>query len=138
MRRASVNGATIAIDISSHGARAQRSNACSAKIWRTGANNATEFKTDKDLMVAGQTIPAGTYTLWTHAPANNGKYELIFNKQTKIWGTAYNATNDLVRVPLRVSPRTAPMEAFQIAVEAPGLLRLSWAGTDLTVLFSVK
>jgi hypothetical protein len=139
--RTTVGGATIAVDYFRPTARGRNvfsNGVLGDTIWRTGANNATEFKTDKDLVIAGQTIPAGTYTLWTHVSPNNSRYELVFNKQTKIWGTAYNAANDLVRVPLTVSRRATPMEAFQISVDAPGVIRLSWANTDLTVPFTVK
>ena len=35
------------------------------EVWRTGANEATVFTTNKDLMLEGQVLPAGKYTLWT-------------------------------------------------------------------------
>jgi len=110
-------------------------------LWRTGANDATMFTTSSDLVIEGKTVPAGTYTLWTHVPPDNSKYELVINKQTKQWGTVYDAAQDLVRVPLRVSKRSSPMEAFQISVDPSGnggALKLSWAGTDLSVPFTAK
>ena len=35
------------------------------EVWRTGANAATQFKTDKALAFGGTVVPAGFYTLWT-------------------------------------------------------------------------
>ncbi|MEP6492718.1 MAG: DUF2911 domain-containing protein [bacterium] len=110
-------------------------------LWRTGANDATMFTTSSDLVVAGKTVPAGSYTLWTSVPRDNSHYELVINKQTKQWGTVYDQAQDLVRVPLSVGKRSSPMEAFQISVEPSangGALKLSWAGTDLSVPITSK
>ena len=109
-------------------------------IWRTGANAATEFSTSADLLMNGQTIPAGKYTLWTHT-TSSGSYELIFNKQTGQWGTVYNAQQDLVRVPLQVSSLPSPMDRFTITVESQasgGALRLAWGTKQLSLPFTVK
>ena len=35
------------------------------EVWRTGANEATTFSTNKDLMIQGIYVPKGDYTLWT-------------------------------------------------------------------------
>ncbi|MDX1719156.1 MAG: DUF2911 domain-containing protein, partial [Salegentibacter mishustinae] len=35
------------------------------EVWRTGANEATTFETNKDIMVDGSLLKAGKYTLWT-------------------------------------------------------------------------
>jgi hypothetical protein len=108
-------------------------------IWRTGANAATQFNTSADLQMAGVTIPAGKYTLWTHATSKG--YELIFNRQVGQWGTVYNPAQDLVRVPLEVRDAPAPMERFTIALEpqgSGGILRLTWGTRQLSVPFTVK
>jgi hypothetical protein len=110
-------------------------------LWRTGANTATSFTTDVDLVIGGTTIPAGAYTLWTHVTPGNRSYELIFNKQTGQWGTDYHPEQDLARVPLRVSRLSSPIEAFQIAVRPAGrggTIALDWANTELSVEFGVK
>jgi len=41
-------------------------------LWRTGANAATQLRTNVDLVVGGATVPAGTYTLWTAATPGAG------------------------------------------------------------------
>lgn len=108
-------------------------------IWRTGANAATQFRTNVPIMLAGQTIPAGTYTLWTLAVP--GRYQLIVNKQTGQWGTVYDARQDLVRVPLQARLLEQSVERFTIAVAAMGptggMLRLAWDNTELSVPITV-
>ena len=41
------------------------------RVWRTGANAATQFTTSTAIKLAGMQVPAGTYTLFT-APHPNG------------------------------------------------------------------
>src|SRR5688572_19643200 len=49
------------------------------QVWRTGANEATSFVTEKDIEVGGTSVPAGSYTLYT-IPSETG-WKLIINKQ---------------------------------------------------------
>ena len=88
-------------------------------VWRTGANQATHFTTSKALDFGGKQVPAGTYTLWTLL-AENGKWELIVNKQTGQWGTAYDAKQDLVRIPMTVTDKNAVVEKMEIQVKPAG------------------
>ena len=49
------------------------------QLWRTGANEATVFETDKTINVMGSTIPAGKYSVFT---IYNGQIAtVIFNKK---------------------------------------------------------
>jgi hypothetical protein len=108
-------------------------------VWRTGANAATQFRTDRDLEIGGVVLPAGTYTLWT-LPAPTG-WHLIVNRQTGQWGTAYDSTQDFIRVPLTVTVLAAPVEVFTIAVEpqgAGGVLSFAWDRTRALVPFTVR
>jgi hypothetical protein len=107
-------------------------------LWRTGANAATQFRTDVDLVLGGKTIPAGIYTLWT---ATTGGYQLVVNKQVGQWGTVYDSKQDLVRVPLHESSVATPAERFTIAVEpqSPGaLLAFTWGAKRLSVPVAAK
>lgn len=108
-------------------------------LWRTGANAATQFRSDVDLVVGGATVPAGTYTLWT-ATTPNG-YRLVFNRQVGQWGTVYDSKRDLVRVPLRESATASPVERFTIDIQptnAGAMLDLSWGTRRLSVPLAVK
>src|SRR5437764_12773118 len=56
-------------------------------VWRAGANSATAFHTDADLVINGLNVPAGDYTLFVLVNVN--PWQLIVNKQTGQWGLAY-------------------------------------------------
>jgi len=107
--------------------------------WRTGANEATSFRSDMDIRIGDTVVPAGSYTLYTQ-PSEH-RWMLIINRQTGQWGTIYNQDLDLVRIPLEKKDLTRPSEKFTILLErtghAAGVIRLQWELTDLTVPFTV-
>jgi DUF2911 family protein len=84
------------------------------RVWRTGANAATQFTTSAPITIAGMKVPAGTYTLWT-LPRKTGA-ELIVNKQTGQWGTEYNPSLDLARAPMAADTVAPPVEEFTISI----------------------
>lgn len=108
-------------------------------LWRTGANAATQLWTNAPVTIGGASVPAGKYSLWTHARA--GRYHLIINRQTGQWGTVYDPRQDLARVPLAVSSIPERVERFTILVTpsgaAAGALRLRWDTTELSVPITV-
>jgi hypothetical protein len=109
-------------------------------LWRTGANAATQFKTDVELHFGSMTLPPGMYTLWTRA--RPGVWQLVFNKQVGQWGTDHDAKRDFVTVPLTEGKTKGVVERFTIAVEArggtTGVLRMSWDTTELSLPFTLK
>lgn len=54
------------------------------EVWRTGANEATTFETNKDILVDGSKLKAGKYTLWTIPMENSWK--IMFNSKMYPWG----------------------------------------------------
>lgn len=109
------------------------------EVWRTGANAATQFSTTRDLIIAGTTVPAGKYTLWT-LPTPDGA-QLIINSQTGQWGTDYDPKRDFARIDLTTTTLPTPMERFTIDIEPAGnsgVLRMSWDDRAYSVPFSVK
>jgi Protein of unknown function (DUF2911) len=108
------------------------------RVWRTGANEATQFTTDTPLFMGGERVPAGTYSLWT-VPRPDGA-TLILNRRTGQWGTHYERGLDLARVEMARERLTGPVEQFTIAIEPAGndgVLRLSWESTSYLVPVSV-
>ena len=102
-------------------------------LWRTGANAATQLGTDADIVIGGATIPAGTYSLWT---ATTGGYQLVVNRQHGQWGTDHDPKQDMVRIPLRETSLSSPVERFTIdfTPEAGStLLTLTWGTRRLSV-----
>ena len=109
------------------------------KVWRTGANEATSFVTEADLVMGGATIPKGSYTLYT-IPATD-KWTLIINKQTGQWGTSYDQSQDLARVDMKVENLTEPVEQFTISFTSSpegGVIKLEWENTRASVEFWEK
>ena len=108
-------------------------------VWRTGANSATVFTTDRDLMIGGTSLPAGSYTLWTTYTAESGT--LIINSQTGQWGTAYDASQDFAHVDMTRESLSDPVERFTFAVEgegSEGVLQLKWGTTQFSVPIKVQ
>jgi len=103
--------------------------------WRTGANEATTFVTTADLMVGGQHVPAGKYTIFTIP--NKDKWTLIISKKTGEWGIPYpGADSDLVRADMNASATSTPVENFTIAFDKGAkdcTLRIEWENTRATV-----
>ncbi|MES2180023.1 MAG: DUF2911 domain-containing protein [Gemmatimonadota bacterium] len=98
------------------------------RVWRTGANAATQFSTSVPITLAGLKLPAGLYTLWT-VPREKGA-DLIVNKQTGQWGTGYDDAHDLGMASMATEVLTTPVEKFTISI-APtdahqGALVLEW------------
>jgi Protein of unknown function (DUF2911) len=103
--------------------------------WRTGANEATTFVASSDLTVGGQHVPAGSYTLFTIP--NKDKWTLIISKKTKEWGIPYpGADSDLLRVDMKASATSAPVENFTIVFDKATkgcTLRIEWESTRASV-----
>jgi hypothetical protein len=109
-------------------------------LWRTGANAATQLRSDVDLVIGNASVPAGTYSLWTAATPSG--FQLVVNRQFGQWGTMYDRKRDLVRVPLRETSVTPSVERFTIGL-APqagtdGLLTIAWGTKQLSVPISAK
>jgi hypothetical protein len=98
------------------------------RVWRTGANAATQFTTSTPIKLAGMQVPAGTYTLFT-APHTNG-VDLIVNKQTGEWGTEYNRLLNLGTTKIISGTNTTSVEEFTISIipgdNRHGTLVLEW------------
>jgi len=109
-------------------------------VWRTGANAATSFVTQTDIVLSGIKIPRGSYTFYT-LPSSK-QWQLIINKQTGQWGTVYNKKLDLVRIPLKKKNLKQSVEKFTIALEKTseksGVMKLTWEKTQLSIDFQVK
>ncbi|HEX8696774.1 MAG TPA: DUF2911 domain-containing protein [Longimicrobium sp.] len=115
------------------------------QVWRTGANRATHFSTDRALVLGDPAtgtlaVPPGEYTLFS-IPAPDGGL-LIVNRQTGQNGTAYDVAQDLGRVRMRIGKLPDVVERFTVEVEEEarggGALHLRWDRTQFTVPFAVQ
>lgn len=66
-------------------------------VWRAGANDATQFAVTDDVLINGQKLAAGTYSL--HTIPTKEEWTLIFNSDAGQWGSfTYDAKKDVLRV----------------------------------------
>lgn len=112
-------------------------------IWRTGADEATLFITQKPIKFGDTTIPAGAYTLFT-LPNEDGTAKLIINKQIGQWGVgpgSYDEGMDLARVDLKKDALDKPLDQFTMSVaknpSGGGVLKLMWEDTQYSAGFTV-
>lgn len=110
------------------------------RIWRTGANLATHFTTDRPLDFDGVHLPAGTYTLHT-IPRPDG-WTLLVSSETGQWGSvAPDPRRFAARIPMRVRETSEVVETFTIALVpegAGGRIRLAWDRTLAEASFTVR
>ena len=128
--KATVGGATLAVDYGQPTRRGRQIFGAVVPwnvIWRTGANEATAFSVSKDITLNGTRIPAGNYTLFS-VPTPD-RWTLVVSRRTGEWGTEYDSTADLVRIPMRVSTSASPLERFTVSIEphgTDGVITFAW------------
>jgi len=111
------------------------------QVWRTGANQATVLVTDEAFDLGGTSIPGGSYSLWTE-PKKDGGVDLIVNGQYGQWGTNYDSTRNVARVPMKASTVSSPQENFTITITptngSSGDLKIAWDTFIWTVPITMK
>lgn len=108
-------------------------------VWRTGANEATLFSVNDDVMINGQALPAGAYSL--HSIPGKDEWTFIFNKDDGQWGSfSYDSTKDALRINVKPSWLAASEELLTFNIDAPegdtATVNLRWE--KLSVPFTVK
>jgi len=86
------------------------------KVWRTGANEATELTCTKDILINGILLKAGTYSVFTIP--NQIKWTIIINSDIGLWGSYnYNSKKDIFRFDIPVQTLDLAYESFTIQFE---------------------
>ncbi len=128
----SVHGAKITISYSQPSAKGRKimgGLVPYGEVWRTGANEATVFETDKPIKVEGKDLPAGKYELFT-IPGEN-EWVIIFQNYAKQWGHfSYKQENDALRVSVKPEKTSKPVETFEINVVEEGVT-MAWENTKV-------
>ena len=110
------------------------------EVWRTGANEATTFETNKDLAIEGKKLPAGKYSLWTIP--RKGTWTIIFNSEYGQWGINSKGEanrqpdRDVLRIDATAVEQDQIFEQFTIAFEKSGEdieMVLAWDKTLVSV-----
>lgn len=100
------------------------------KVWRLGANEATEIKLFKDVTFGDKVVKAGTYTLYAIPTAT--EWTIIFNTKLDTWGAyEYEESKDVARITVPVTKPEAEIEAFSMTFDDPagtgkGNLYIGW------------
>lgn len=119
------------------------------EVWRTGANEATQLTTTGDLMIGDQTLPAGTYSVFTTPGAE--QWTVHFNSRLGMSGTMYQnpETNEyepgfdpdlnVVNVTVPAGETDEEVDQFTISFEEDGdggaHMVLQWINTEVRVPF---
>jgi len=85
-------------------------------VWRTGANEATEITTTKDITLNNVLLKAGTYSLFSIP--NKESWTIIINTDVGLWGAYnYNPKKDLLRFEVPVQSNDKDYDAFTISFD---------------------
>lgn len=112
------------------------------KIWRTGANEATEVTFTKDVVIEKKNIKAGTYTVFS-IPEED-KWTIIFNGVLGQWGSykyEENKTQNVAEIPITVDKAEDEYEAFTIQFEQTkkgAEMVLLWDKTKIAIPITFK
>jgi hypothetical protein len=89
------------------------------KLWRLGANEATEIEFFVPVKIGGVKIKKGRYTLYC-IPFEE-KWTMILNRDTDSWGAfKYNQSMDVTRLDIPVIKQTDLLENFVMVFEKSG------------------
>jgi hypothetical protein len=132
-------GATISIDYSQPSVKGRTIGKDlepkAGEVWRTGANEATVFESDKAVKIEGKELPAGKYALFTLVNGND--WTIIFNKTWKQWGAfSYKEADDAMRVNVKAAKATSLSEKMTFLISKEGKVTLLWG--DIQVSFTAQ
>ena len=118
------------------------------QIWRTGANEATELTVSDPVMVEGQRLEAGTYSLFTVPGPTTWTVRLNsqvgmdgtgrLDPETGAFSATYDSADDVVEVEVPSASLSEDVDQFTIAFEpaAPGAytdMVLTWERTEVRI-----
>lgn len=107
------------------------------EVWRTGANEATELTTTKDISFGGGELKAGTYALFT-IPKEEDQWTIILNSGLGQWGAfEYHPENDVLRVEAPAIEKETSTEPFTIrftdVIDDSTSLVMQWDQTEVSI-----
>lgn len=89
-------------------------------VWRAGANDATKFTVSDDVLINGQKLVAGAYSL--HMIPGKEEWTVIFNKTADQWGSySYDAKQDALRVKTKPVWKSDSQEQLSYEIAAVGM-----------------
>ncbi len=109
------------------------------KLWRTGANKATSIEFNTAVVINGEEVAPGKYSIFS-IPSEKD-WTFILNSNTELWGTdGYEEDKDVLRVNVP-SIEFSAQENFTIGFNSieggAGALEISWDGRGISIPFTV-
>jgi hypothetical protein len=106
------------------------------RVWHPGADSATRIRFSRDVVVEGQSLAAGEYSLWL-IPRENAAWTVIFSRAAHVFHIPYpGAGRDAVRVDVKPE-QASHVESFTIdfpsVIRDDAVLRLHWGTTAAPV-----
>ena len=108
------------------------------KVWRVGANEATEIKFFTDATIQGKKVKAGVYSLY--AIPNETEWTLILNTDLDQWGAySYKPELDVLRVTAPVKKPEETVENLTIQFRKAGdavnesIMTIAWENTQVDI-----
>jgi len=110
-------------------------------IWRTGANEATLFTVTDDVLINGQPLAAGTYSL--HSIPGKDEWTIIFNTVADQLGSFdYDSKKDALRVKTKPEVLDMSQEFLDISVDPvkdnSAVARIKWEKVSVPFTIEVK
>jgi hypothetical protein len=109
------------------------------KVWRTGANEATEITFAKNATVGGKPVKAGTYSLFTIP--NENEWTIILNPELKQWG-AYGydkiKDKDVLQVNVPAKKLDQVVEKLTLRFTPQNNLIIEWDQTQVEVPITIS
>jgi hypothetical protein len=103
------------------------------KVWRTGAGHCTKISFDQSVMIGGQKVEAGKYSLFSIPNPDN--WIIILNKDTTLYGSYdYDSKNDVARFTVISQASNRYYETLTIDIDlTPNNARMyiSWMNTQV-------
>lgn len=110
-------------------------------VWRAGANEATLFQVTDDVLINGQPLKAGSYSM--HTIPGKDEWTIIFNNDPGQWGSfTYDAAKDALRVKTKAQPVSDNQEwlaySFDPVTENSATVNLRWEKVRVPFTVEVK
>jgi hypothetical protein len=110
------------------------------KVWRLGANEATEIEFFQNVKFGNSKIKKGRYTMYC-VPYTD-KWTIIINKDLDAWGSfTYDSKKDVARLEVPIEKTAESLDSFTMAFDktATGFgLIIAWDNIRATVPFTLQ
>jgi hypothetical protein len=139
---ATVNGKAITIDYGRPSLKGRDilSLAPQGMVWRLGMNMSTSIETAGDLVVAGNELKAGKYSLWAKKTGPDS-WTLAFHPKTGVWGAPGLKDGFIAELPLKTEKVADSAEQLTISLadnKGKAGIKIHWGTASLSGSFDVK